>query len=428
MAPSSALRSQRYCINLGHQLIVQATAASTRPVALSLALLGLLSTGTAHGHDPSAFGGLFRSRDYGATWMSANQGAFLSGAIALAISPTDHNHLLLGTESGLFASHNGGRDWNVEAPSLILGSVFALSFSKDGQRALASTGAGLFSYGADHSWHESQAPWGALPCRTIVRGGQSGRFYLAGNSGLFRSDDGGASWSSAGNGLPEQLATALLVTQTDPEALYAVVQGRVWGSFDGARNWASRGAAIFRSSIDALATEPSHSGRIWAAGRDRLFKSDDGGVRWQEFGKPLPETNTKVHGIAASDEAVVLATDRGVYRSIDNGENWTLAGENVPAHLEAGPLVRDPVDSASLYAGFSLLPYQEIWHRSANQRPALAQVSVTSLIAGAALLIVLLAGGIGALLHLGRYYRPGDRIDLPARTVRSSQPYGTRVR
>ena len=94
-------------------------------------------------------------------------GAFLSGAIALAISPTDHNHLLLGTESGLFASRNGGRDWDVEAPSLILGSVFAVSFSKDGQRALASTGAGLFSFDVDHVWRNAQAPWRAVPGRPL---------------------------------------------------------------------------------------------------------------------------------------------------------------------------------------------------------------------------------------------------------------------
>jgi photosystem II stability/assembly factor-like uncharacterized protein len=397
-------------------------------VALPLTLMLLLSAGTARGHDPGAFGGLFRSRDNGATWVSANQGAFLSGAIALAISPTDHNHLLLGTESGLFASRNGGRDWDVEAPSTILGSIFALSFSKDGQRALASTGAGLFSSDADHDWRNAQAPWGALPGRTIVRGNESGRFYLAGNSGLYRSDDWGASWSSAGNGLPEQVATVLLVSQADPETLYAVVQGSVWASLDGAHSWASRGAEIFQSSIDALAMDSRQSGRIWAAGRDRLFRSDDGGVGWNELGKPLPEVNTRVHGIAASDEAIVLATDRGIYRSIDNGEKWTLITDSVPAHLEAGPLVRDPVDPASLYAGFSLVPYRELWQRSASQRSALAQVSFTSLIAGAAFLIVVVAVGVGALLYLGRYYRPAAaRHDLSARTVRGRQLHGGRV-
>jgi len=407
--------------------MVEAGTASARPVALSLALLLLFSAGTARSHDPGAFGGLFRSRDHGATWVSANQGAFLSGAIALAISPTNHNHLLLGTESGLFASRNGGRDWDVEASSLILGSVFALSFSSDGQRALASTGAELFTRDADHVWRNTQAPWGALPGRTIARGNQSGRFYLAGNRGLYRSDDWGASWSSSGNGLPEQLATALIVIQADPETLYAVVKGSVWASFDGARSWASRGAEIFQSSIDALATDSRHRGRIFAAGRDRLFRSDDGGDVWQEFGKPLPDVNTEVHAIAASDEAIVLATDRGIYRSIDNGEKWTLITESVPAHLEAGPLVRDPLNAASLYAGFSLLPYQEIWQRSASQRSALAHVSVPSLIAGTCALTAVIAVGVGGLLRLGRYYRFPVRDDLSAGTVRSRQFRGDKV-
>jgi photosystem II stability/assembly factor-like uncharacterized protein len=392
-------------------------------------LILLLFAGPVRGHDPSSFGGLFRSRDFGSTWVSANQGAFLSGAITLAISRTDRNHLLLGTETGLFVSLNGGRDWDVAAPSLILGSVFALSFSKDGEQALASTGAGLFSYGLDHIWREVPAPWGALPIRTIVHGNQSRQFYLVGSRGLYRSDDSGASWSSIGNGLPEQLATILIVPQTDAEIFYAVVHGGgVWASVDGAHTWSSRGAEIFQSSIDVLAIDAWHSGRVWAAGKDRLFRSDDRGIDWHEIGKPLPEANTKVHGIAASDEAIVLATNRGIYRANGNGENWTPVTESVPAHLEAGPLVRDPVDPSSIYAGFSLVSYDELWRRSASRRSALAQVSLTSLVAGGALLSALVAAGIGALLCLGGYYRSAAKPDVPARTARDSQFRSENVR
>jgi ABC-type spermidine/putrescine transport system permease subunit II len=106
---------------------------------------------------------------------------------------------------------------------------------------------------------------------------------------------------------------------------------------------------------------------------------------------------------------------------------WTLITESVPAHLEAGPLVRDPLNAASLYAGFSLLPYQEIWQRSASQRSALAHVSVTSLIAGTFALTVVIAVGVGGLLRLGRYYRLPVRDDLSAGTVRSRQFRGDKV-
>jgi hypothetical protein len=84
---------------------------------LSLTLLLVLWASPARGHDPSAWGGLFRSRDHGAMWVSADRGQFVSGAIALAISPTDANHLLLGAESGLLRSRNGGRDWTIEEAS-----------------------------------------------------------------------------------------------------------------------------------------------------------------------------------------------------------------------------------------------------------------------------------------------------------------------
>jgi hypothetical protein len=75
---------------------------------LLLALAIALSPSDVPAHDPSAFGGLFRTRNAGATWFVANPAGFLSGAIALAISPIDSNHLLLATDSGLLRSRNAG--------------------------------------------------------------------------------------------------------------------------------------------------------------------------------------------------------------------------------------------------------------------------------------------------------------------------------
>jgi hypothetical protein len=140
-----------------------------------------------------------------------------------------------------------------------------------------------------------------------------------------------------------------------------------------------------------------------------LFRSEDGGVRWQGVGRPLAEPNTIVRGIAADEEAIVVTTDRGLYRSVDGGERWTPVTDNVPAHLEAGPLARDPVDPATLYAGFALVPYPEIWRRAADRESGLARVSVTSLVGGMVLLVVVGLGALAALRWLGGYYRPSAR-------------------
>ena len=373
---------------------------------LLLALPLVLSASPAQSHDPSAWGGLFRTRDQGATWVSANRGQYLSSAIALAISPTDPNHLLLGTGSGLFRSRNGGRDWIVEAPSIVLGPVFAAAFAEDGRRALLSTGLGIFLGDAENSWRQLPAPRGAVPARAIVFSAEASRVYLAGATGLYRSDDLGASWSSAANGLPDDTATALFVVPGSPETIYAVVQGQVWVSSDAAKSWSRRGAL---ANTDALTVESRMPARQWAAADDLLFRSDDSGVHWRRVGRPFLERNTRVSAVTVSVETIVVATDRGLFRSAEGGESWTLLSDNLPAHLEAGMLVRDPIDPATLYAGFSLIPYAELWRRAASGEGTLGRVSLTSLAGGVVLLALLALAAVVALRRLAPYYRSSVR-------------------
>ena len=52
---------------------------------------------------------------------------------------------------------------------------------------------------------------------------------------------------------------------------------------------------------------------------------------------------------------------------------------NLPVHLEAGPLIRDPHDAATLYAGFSLTPYGEVWRRADEGSNLLSQIDPISL-------------------------------------------------
>jgi len=371
--------------------------------ALSLAFPLILSVGSAQSHDPSAWGGLFRSRDDGATWMSACRGQLLSGVTALAVSPADPNHLLLGAETGLFRSRNGGRDWTIEAPSVVLGSVFAAAFAADGQRALISTGLGIFRGTDENGWQPAPSPQSAAPARAIISS-RVGGFYLAGATGLYRSDDRGALWSSGGDGFPEEPATVLLAVRSTPETLCAIVEGHLWASADGGRNWTRRGTGTPLSKIDALAEDLQQPALLWAASADRVFRSNDAGASWLPVGPPLPEPNTIVHGIAASEKAIVLTTDRGLYRRTDDNANWIPIIDNLPAHLEAGPLVRDPIDPATLYAGFSLIPYSELWRRAGERESALARVGAASLAGSAVLLVLIVFAAVAALRWLGRYY------------------------
>jgi len=148
-----------------------------------------------------------------------------------------------------------------------------------------------------------------------------------------------------------------------PVGAVAVVDGRVMASEDGGLQWRPSSPGGQTGPADIVAADPQVPRRVWAAGAGRVYISDDLGASWRAAGRALPEPATKVRGIAANAEAkiLVVSTNRGVYRTEDGGETWVLKEDNLPIHLEAGPLARDPADTNVLYAVYSLMPYSEAW-------------------------------------------------------------------
>src|SRR6516165_4312088 len=114
--------------------------------ALAIATLAPSLASSAHAHDASAYGGLFRSRNLGGTWLNADVGLFVNAALTVALDPRDQNHLLMGTDSGMLRSQNGGRSWLPEARDRIFGSVFAIAFSPSGGGIMAAAPSGVFRF------------------------------------------------------------------------------------------------------------------------------------------------------------------------------------------------------------------------------------------------------------------------------------------
>lgn len=375
-----------------------------------VAFLLAFSWNPAHAHDASAWGGLFRSRDYGATWFLANTGPFVGGAVALAVSPTDSNHLLLATDTGLLRSRNGGRDWTLEAPTVLVGSVTGVAFDADGRRALVSTASAVFTSADGTTWRKLRTPQGATPARAIIAGSEAGHVYVVGSRRLIHSDDWGASWAAVpARGLPDEPVTALAIPPGVPETAYVIAGGAVYGTHD-VRDWTRLSEGLPSSVVDTLAFDPRHPGWIWAVAASQVFQSDDAGTHWRPIGHPLSEPVTIVRGLAVARNSIILTTTRGLYRSMDLGRTWEFVSENLPAHLEAGPLVSDPADPATLYAGFSLRPYSELWRPALERGPLREPPSITGL-AGAAVVVGLVGLAVGVTLPrlANRYRSPGGR-------------------
>jgi photosystem II stability/assembly factor-like uncharacterized protein len=366
-----------------------------------LAIALMLASSGLRAHDPSAYGGLFRSRDLGGTWLNADVGLFLSAALAVAVDPRNPNHLLLGTDLGLLRSQSGGRSWAAEAQGQIIGAVFALAFAPDGESAMCAAPSGVFHF-QDGEWAEADAPSDAAPARGLAIGAAPGRIYLLGRSGLFASADGGRSYQRVPNALAQGVEITVLAVARQPgEILLAVIDSQVMVSDDGGRHWQRRSQGLGDTPMDTVALDPASPQRVWAAGADRIYVSDDLGATWRAFGQPLPEPGTHVRGIAAdpSGTALVVTTHRGMYRSEDGGQSWILKEGNLPVHLESGPLARDPSDARTLYAVYSLMPYAEVWRTALEGSNLLAQVDPVSLAGGLAFVLLLMIGG-GLLVRL----------------------------
>jgi hypothetical protein len=247
--------------------------------------------------------------------------------------------------------------------------------------------------------------------RALVSGAIRGRVYLAGWTGLYRSDDWGRSWVSVGDELEAGHVSVLMVRPGRPE-VYAVAGGRVWASADGARSWQPRGGGLPAGGVEVVGFDPSDLTRLWVVAAGQVFSTDDQGQRWRPVGGPVPERPVVARAVAVSGHVILIGTDRGVYRSPDAGERWELSSESLPAHLEAGLLVHDPLSPATLYAGFALIPSEELRQRSAQGRGAFARLDISSLLGGAAFL-ALLALGAGAVVW--RLARTHYRIRLDRR-------------
>jgi len=223
---------------------------------------------------------------------------------------------------------------------------------------------------------------------------------LAGRAGLYRSDDWGESWTNVGRALEADRVDALLALSESPDRLYAVVAGSVWSSNDGAGSWQRRSSGNPGNAIEAIGFDPAAPTPLWAVAAGQVYRSDQPGGEWRAVGKPVHETSALARAMAISGAVIVIATDRGVFRSADGGERWEPPKESLPAHVAARLLVGDSRNPAMLYAGFASTGYEELQQQVRRDETASWRSGLGSV--GGFGLVVLIALGViaGAARHL----------------------------
>lgn len=293
--------------------------------ALAITSTGTLYAGTGESNPgggsltfPGA--GVFSSTDNGATWQSRGlAGTDRIGRIV--IDPTNANRLFAaaagdlfvpGGQRGLYRTTDGGATWQ-----LVLAGANGTTGAID--VAISPTNPNRL-YAA--MWDHRRQP--------------NGRVYGGPGSGIYRSTDGGASWTRLAGGLPAAGANlgrmGLAVAGNDANRLYAIAADTsgdflgFWTSTNAGDTWTRITNTNFLASSQStfgwwfgrIWVDPGASRHLWVAGVPML-ESLDAGSTWRRNSSSF---HVDQHALAFDPRVagrVYLGNDGGVYRSSSNG-------------------------------------------------------------------------------------------------------------
>lgn len=291
--------------------------------------------------------------------------AGMSGRVtAIDVNPRNDDHIYVGSASGgVWESKNGGISWEPIFDDTGVLSIGSIEINPSNPAEIwVGTGEGN-----PRNSHNSGA-------------------------GIFFSNDAGSTWTF--KGLKEtRLIHRIIVDPTNSKNIYVGALGSAWGaspdrgvfrSTDGGDTWSKSLYINEETGVADMVMDPSNPKKIiaalWEFGRkpwtfnsggegSGMYITYDGGDNWKEITEEegLPEGNLGRIGLAFATNkpnivyALVEATENGLYKSIDGGAKWELVStENIGNRpFYYAELYVDPQNENRIYNVFTYLSKSE---------------------------------------------------------------------
>lgn len=290
--------------------------------------------------------GIYRSRDGGDAWTPAQLPVSRSMVLALSYSPNyiADGILLAGTlEDGVWLSEDRAEHWSARSFGMLDATVLSIAispnFAHDETVYIGTDTALYYSYNGTRAWKQLDFPETAAPILSLVL---SPDFAVDGtvfagteHTGIFCSRNRGAAW--------EQLsvpATSINALQfANDGTLLAATESGVLLTADGGATW--QHALELSDGISLTA----HEGIALAGTADQGAWLTDDLSLWRAV--ELPPMRTVV-GLALSPEfergdpiGYIFGPQEGIWRTQDAGAAWELVHEGMPS-LDAHALALSP--------------------------------------------------------------------------------------
>ncbi len=267
--------------------------------------------------DISYGNGMYRSSDGGKTWARIGlEGTRQIGRVV--VDPRDANLVYVAAlghaygpnpERGVFRSKDGGRSWSHVLFQDENTGAIDLALDPSNPRTILAA-----------LWQTRRPPWNTYPPSNGP------------GSGLYRSDDGGDTWKPVSGGFPSEKLGRIGVAfaPSDPRRVYALVdakEGGLYASGDGGATWARASAdgRIWERGwyFGGVTVDPKDPNTVYACDVT-LYRSTDGGKTFLPLkGAPGGDDYHQLWIDPTDSRRMVLGTDQGAVVSVDGAKTWS---------------------------------------------------------------------------------------------------------
>ena len=343
-------------------------------------------------------GGVWKTANAGTTWKSIFDGQTSYSIGCVTLDPANSNIVWVGTGEnvggrhvgygdGVYWSGDGGEHWekrglaksehiskivvHPEEPNTVWVAAQGPLWSAGGERGVYKTTDGGKNWkrvlgggdwtGATDLLIDPRDP-DVLYAATWQHQ-RSVAAYIGGGpeSRIYRSTDGGETWTKLEKGLPEGNwgKIGLAISPQKPDVIYAAIEldrrkGGVWRSADRGASWSKGSDAV------GGGTGPHYYQELWASPHafDRLYLagvriqvSDDGGKSFRRLTEGKKHSDNHAMAFRADQpDYLMVGSDGGLYESHDLAANWRFI-QNLPVTQFYKIAVDDDAPFYNVYGG-----------------------------------------------------------------------------